>query len=400
MKKYIPREIYYNKIKPFIGSDIIKVLVGQRRVGKSFVLYQIMDEIKKNNPDSDVIYINKELFLFDSIKDYSDLINYIQNNRKNTTLCHIFIDEIQDIISFEKALRSLQAEGGFDIYCTGSNADLLSGEFATYLSGRYIEFRIFSLTYREFLNFHRLTDDTKSFEKFFRFGGLPYLINLQLEEDLVNEYLRSIYNSIILKDVIERYNIRNLRLLKDLTLFLADNIGNRLSAGSISVYLKSQKIKATTKQVLSYLDSLTNAFFIEKIKRADISGKRIFEIGKKYYLEDLGLRHTLVPFKAKHIGSVMENIVCHHLLVCGYSVFTGQLADKEIDFVAERKDERIYIQVAHTIIEDKTYQREFGNLLAIRDNYPKYVITMDEYTGDNEQGIICKSLRTWLLETA
>ena len=398
MRKYIPREIYFNKIKPFIGSDIIKILVGQRRVGKSYIFYQLMDELKKSKPDADIIYINKELFLYDPIKDYKDLIEFIKKTRKNKKLSYLFIDEIQDITDFEKALRSLQAEGGYDIYCTGSNADLLSGEFATYLSGRYIEFRIYSLTYREFLLFHSLSDDTKSFEKYFRFGGLPYLINLQLEEDLVNEYLRSIYNTIILKDVIERHNIRNIRLLKDLTFFLADNIGNRLSAGSISVYQKSQKLKATTKQILSYLESLTNAFFIEKIKRADVSGKRIFEIGEKYYLEDLGLRHTLVPFKGKDIGKVMENIVCHHLLVNGYSVFSGQLADKEIDFIAEKRDERIYIQVAYTINEDKTYLREFGNLLAIKDNYPKYVITMDEYPGANEQGIICKSLRSWLLE--
>jgi hypothetical protein len=377
---------------------LIKVLVGQRRVGKSFILYQIMDEIEKANPDSDIIYINKELFEFDSIKDYTDLVKYIYLKRKSTDRCHIFIDEIQDITGFEKALRSLKAEGGFDIYCTGSNANLLSGEFATYLSGRYVEFRIFSLTYKEFLSFHSLNDDSKSFEKYFRFGGLPYLVNLKLEEDQVNEYLRSIFNTIILKDVVERYNIRNIRLLKDLTVYLADNPGNLLSAGNISVYLKSQKITATTRQILSYLEALLNAFFIEKVKRADVSGKRIFEIGEKYYFEDMGLRNTLVPFKARHIGSVMENIVCHNLLVNGYTVYTGKLAEREIDFIAERRDERIYIQVAFTISEEKTYKREFGNLLSIKDNYPKYVITMDEYTGRNEQGIICKSLRKWLLE--
>ena len=399
MEKYIPREIYYNKIKPFIGTDLIKVLVGQRRVGKSYVLYQIMDEIKKADREAEIIYINKELFIFDSIRDYTDLISYIHKNRKKSRQCHVFIDEIQDIKDFEKALRSIQAEGGYDIYCSGSNADLLSGELATYLGGRYIEFRIFSLTYKEFLTFHKLTDNPKSFEKYFRFGGLPYLKNLPLEENIVNEYLRSIYNTIILKDVIERYSIRNIRLLKDLTLYLADNIANRLSAGGISVYLKSQKIVATTKQVLGYLDSLTNAFFIEKIKRADISGKRIFEIGEKYYLEDLGLRHILIPYKTGHIGAVMENIVCNHLLVCGYSVFSGQLADREIDFIAERGAEKIYIQVAYTIAEEKTYQREFGNLLAIKDNYPKYIITLDPYTGANDQGIICKSISTWLLET-
>lgn len=396
--EYYKRELYIGRIKPFINTQMIKVLTGQRRVGKSFLLFQLMDHIHVLYPSSDLIYINKELFEFDALKDYTDLINYVTQQRKNfNDKCFLFIDEVQDIASFEKALRHFFAEGTFDIYCTGSNANMLSGELATYLSGRYIEFKVYSLTYNEFLQFHKLEDSSDSFTKFYKFGGLPYLVNLPFDELLVSNYLRSIYDTIILKDVVNRYNIRNVRQLQDLTVYLADTIGNLFSANKISEYLKSQRVELPPKTILEYLNYLNNAYFVKRLRPFDIQGKRQFQIGEKYYFEDLGIRHAIRPFKANDIAQVLENIVCHHLLVHGYNLSIGRDGDKEIDFVGEKNGEKIYIQVAYSVMDPKTYEREFGNLLAIKDNYPKMVITMDEIEGNSNEGIKQIPIRKFLL---
>lgn len=396
--EYYKRELYIGRIKPFINTQMIKVLTGQRRVGKSFLLFQLMDHIHVLYPSSDLIYINKELFEFDTLKDYADLINYVIQQRKNfNDKCFLFIDEVQDIASFEKALRHFFAEGTFDIYCTGSNANMLSGELATYLSGRYIEFKVYSLTYNEFLQFHKLEDSSDSFTKFYKFGGLPYLVNLPFDELLVSNYLRSIYDTIILKDVVNRYNIRNVRQLQDLTVYLADTIGNLFSANKISEYLKSQRVELPPKTILEYLNYLNNAYFVKRLRPFDIQGKRQFQIGEKYYFEDLGIRHAIRPFKANDIAQVLENIVCHHLLVHGYNLSIGRDGDKEIDFVGEKNGEKIYIQVAYSVMDPKTYEREFGNLLAIKDNYPKMVITMDEIEGNSNEGIKQIPIRKFLL---
>lgn len=261
IKRYIKRQIYIDKIKPFIDKDVIKVVVGQRRVGKSYLFFQIMDEIKKKKKDASIIYINKELNEFDAIKNYQNLLDYIQKKVKNEKN-YIFIDEIQDIEKFEKALRSLKAKGKYDIYCTGSNANLLSSELATYLSGRYIEVKVFSLSYSEFLQFHKLKNSQESFLKYIKYGGLPYLRNLELNDDIVYHYLKSIYNTIILKDVVNRYNIRNVSFLENLVHYLADNTGSLVSAKKISDFLKSQKINISPNIVLDYLSFLVNAFFI------------------------------------------------------------------------------------------------------------------------------------------
>lgn len=358
-----------------------------------------MDYIRLSYPSSDFIYINKELFEFDGLKDYSDLVNYVTQKRNNLNdKCFLFIDEVQDITNFEKALRHFFAEGGYDIYCTGSNANMLSGELATYLSGRYIEFKVYSLTYNEFLQFHKLEDSSDSFTKFYKFGGLPYLINLPFNELLVSDYLRSIYDTIILKDVVNRYSIRNVRQLQDLTIYLADTIGNLFSANKISEYLKSQRVDLPPKTILEYLTYLNNAYFVKRLRPADIQGKRQFQIGEKYYFEDLGIRHAIRPFRPNDIGQVLENIVCHHLLVNGYNLSVGRDGDREIDFVGEKDGEKIYVQVAYSVMDPKTHEREFGNLLAIKDNYPKMVITMDELEGSSYEGIKQIPIRKFLRE--
>jgi len=377
---------------------MIKVIVGQRRIGKSYLLYQIMDEIRTQRPDAEILYINKELFEFDSLKDYVDLVHYVRANRKKIgQKCYLFIDEIQDIAQYEKALRSFFAENDFDIYCTGSNANMLSGELASTLSGRYIEIKVHGLSYREFLQFHRLEDSDETFAKYYRFGGLPYLIHLSLTETAVSEYLLNIYHTILLKDIVSRYNIRNVRLMEDLASYLADTVGHLFSANGISKYMKSQRIDMLPKTILEYLNYLTNAFLVQRVKPVDLQGKNILRIGEKYYFEDLGIRHAIRPFRADDIGQILENLVFQHLRIDGYTVAVGRNEDKEIDFVAEKAGERIYIQVATTIIEPQVAEREFGNLLKISDNYPKMVVTLDNIEGTTFQGIRQIPIRKFLL---
>lgn len=398
MKKYIQRTHYLKKIMPFVDKDIIKVIIGQRRVGKSYFLYQIMDMIKSRRPESNIIYINKELYEFDQIKNYHDVMDYINAKKSSKFKNYIFIDEVQEIDQFEKALRSFQSEGGYDIYCTGSNAKLLSGDLATYLSGRYIEIKIFSLSYLEFLDFHKLENTQETLLKYIKYGGLPYLINLQLEDNIVYDYLRNVYSTILLKDIVARYQIRNVAFLENLVKYLADNTGNILSAKRISDFLKSQKINISPNIVLNYLSYLTSAFFVFKAPRSEISGRKIFEIGGKYYFEDLGLRHSIIGYQQRDINKVLENLVFTHLAISGYSVTVGKIGNKEVDFVAARGDEKLYVQAAYLIPNDKVWDREFNNLLAIKDNYPKIVVSMDEAIGKQYKGITHLHIQDFLSE--
>lgn len=387
-KEYIKRSTYLDLVKPFIDKDVIKVLIGQRRVGKSYMLFQIMDEIISCHEEPEIIYINKELDDFESIRDYKDLLDYIKTKETSIGRKYIFIDEVQDIEEFEKALRSLQAKGGYDIYCTGSNAKLLSGELATYLSGRYIELKIYSLSFSEFLDFHKLDNNQESLIKFFKYGGLPYLINLKLEEHIVFDYLKNIYAAILFKDVVKRHNVRNINFLENLVRYLADNTGSLVSSKKISDFLKSQRIQISPQLVLDYLSHLESALFIFKAYRADIVGKKIFEIGEKYYFEDLGLRHSIIGYKANDINKIIENAVYQHLKLSGYVVHVGKSGNKEIDFICEKAGKKIYVQVTYLLQDEKTIDREFGNLLEIKDNYPKYVISMDEaMSGSDFKGI-------------
>ncbi|MEF8812153.1 MAG: ATP-binding protein [Bacteroidales bacterium] len=388
-KPYIKRPLYLKRIKPFIDKDIIKIITGQRRVGKSYMLFQIMDELKKIYEDPGIIYINKELHEFDFIRNATDLLQYIEKEQKEKQASFVFIDEVQDISNFERALRSLQAEGNVNLFCTGSNATMLSGELATYLSGRYIEIKIYSLTYKEFLSFHQLEDNNASFIKFIKYGGLPYLIHLELEDYIIYDYLKNIYSAILFKDVIKRHSIRNVNFLENLVKYLADNTGSLISAKKISDFLKSQQINISPQVVMNYLSYLEAAFFIFKVERADLKGKKIFEIGEKYYFEDLGLRHSISGYRPNDINKILENTVYQHLLVSGYSVTVGKLGDKEIDFVCDKAGgDRIYVQVAYQLPDEKAMEREFGNLEQIRDNYPKYVVSMDEaFAGQDYKGI-------------
>ena len=395
--KYIPRQLYFNKIEPFIGSGLIIVLTGQRRVGKSYVLLQVMDEIRKRDSEASIIYINKEDYHFESIKNHIDLMAYLESQQKGTAKHHLFIDEVQDISNFELALRSLLSVDGWDIYITGSNATLLSGELATHLSGRYIQIPVHALSYPEFLQFHEFPESAGSFLQYIRWGGMPHLINLRKDDAVVYEYLRNIHNTIILRDIIARFNIRNVRFLQDLISYLADITGSVLSAKRISDYLKSQQINLTPKLVLEYLVYLESVYLINRVKRMDVDGKKIFEVGDKFFFEDLGMRHAIIPYQQKDIGKVLENLVYHHLVVNGNQVFVGKHGEKEIDFIAIKNEVKTYIQVAYLIADEKTHDKEFGNLLAIPDNCAKIVVSMDETAAGNFKGIEHVSIRSFLM---
>ncbi|HEV2480007.1 MAG TPA: ATP-binding protein [Puia sp.] len=393
------RDSYIEKIKPFIRKGLIKVLAGQRRVGKSYLLFQLIQFIQSQDPQANIIYINKEDLQFDTIRDAAGLNEYILSKSRKEAPNYIFIDEIQDIREFEKALRSLLLDPNNDIYITGSNASLLSGELATYLSGRYIEFKIYSLSYTEFLHFHQLTDSDTSLESYFKFGGLPYLIHLPLTE-LAFEYISSVYNTIVYRDVVSRYNLRNTSFLETLLLFLGDNIGSLFSAKRISDFLKSQHTNMPPNQIQQYCAHLANAFIIHELNRYDLAGRRIFEIGNKFYFENAGIRNVISGYKIADRGKLLENIICNHLLYLGYDVKVGTFHKQEIDFVCERANERLYIQVALKLDDQATIDREFGNLLNIPDNYPKIVVSEGNFQGNTYEGIRHMHVRDFLKLTS
>ena len=392
------RKGYIDRIKPFMQKSVAKVLTGQRRVGKSFLLYQLIEEILAEEPDANIIYINLEDFAFSSLQTAEDLHSYIISHSKEKVKNYIFIDEIQDIPGFEKVIRSLLLNEDNDIYITGSNAKMLSGELATYLSGRYIEFKIYSLSYSEFLEFHGLTESETSYELYSRYGGLPYLLNLPLEDETVNEYLKSVYSTIVFRDVVSRYKLRNTLFLEKLIQFLSENIGNLFSAKNISDYLKSQHTTISVNQIQNYTEYLNNAFLIHRVERYDLIGKRVFEIGEKYYFENMGIRNIVIGYRITDKAKILENLVYNHLLYKGYDIKVGYYGDKEIDFIGEKNGEKLYIQVALKIDSDKTAEREFGNLLKIQDNYPKIVVTEDTFSGNSYKGIRHCPIRQFLME--
>ena len=387
MKAYITREIYKERIEKYIGKEIIKVLIGQRRVGKSYLLFQTIDCIKDQVPDANIIYINLELNEFESITRQKDLYDYIKSKSETGKLNFVLIDEVQVIPEFERALRSLLAEGGYDIYCTGSNAHLLSGEIGTFLGERYIEIPVHALNYNEFIQFHNLTHSSESVEKYLKFGGLPYLIHLEFNDDIVFDYLKNINQSILFRDVVSRFQVRNVDSLARLVRYLANETGNIISARNIVKFLKSQQVNISINAVLNYLDYLKTAMLISSVRRSDIQGKKVFDLGEKFYFNDIGIRNAIAGFSPFDMGKIIENVVYLHLKTIGYSLLIGKQDDREVDFIAERNGEKVYFQVALRIVENQTMKREFGNLLAIKDNFPKYVITMDDYSGASHEGI-------------
>lgn len=396
----IIRQAYIDKIEKYLGKETIIVLVGQRRVGKSYMMKTVRDQ-KASNPDNNIIYIDKEKREFDSIRNYQDLNQYIDEHFVASKHNYILIDEIQDITEFERSIRSFRTEPNTDIIITGSNAKMLSNELSTLIGGRYKEIYIQSLSYEEFLVFHQLPDNDDSLAKYIQYGGLPGLAKIGLEEDDAREYQMDIFHTVLLKDVIMRNQIRNVPFLENLVRFLADNTGKLISANSIAKYMKSQGESITSTVIINYISFLCEAYILHKVNRFDIHGKRIFETNDKFYFEDNGIRNALAGgTREGDIEKVIENIIYQHLICLGYQVYVGQLQAGEIDFVCTKPDgQRIYVQASYIIADMATREREFGNLRAINDNYPKYVISMTPLlTRNDDNGITHLHLRKFLKE--
>lgn len=396
--KTILRPQYLEQIEHYLGKDTIIILTGQRRIGKSFVLRMFRDKIRQDS-DANVIFIDKEKHEFDDIKTYKDLNAYIDGRRDGKKLNYILVDEIQDIEGFEKSVRSYYEEPDIEIVVTGSNSKMLSSDLSTLIGGRYKEIYIQALSYEEFMRFHQLPDTDETLLKYIQFGGLPGLLKMGLDEQDARQYQLDVYHTVLLKDVILRNSIRNVAFLENLVRFLADNTGKIISANSIAKYMKSRGDNITSTVVINYIKYLCDAYMIHRVNRYDIHGKKLFESNDKFYFEDNGIRNALAGGSREgDIEKVTENIIYNHLIRLGYEVTVGQLQAGEIDFVcAKPEGHRVYVQVSYIIVDEATREREFGNLRAIRDNYPKYVISMTPLVDRQDaEGITHLGLRRFL----
>ncbi len=401
----IVREQYMKQIRDFMDKPVVKVITGMRRCGKSALLELTMQElllhgVKKEN----IISINFESLRYERLKDYKSLYRAISKTAAHTKgKLYILLDEIQEVSSWEQAINSFRVDFNCDIYVTGSNAKLLSGEFATLLAGRCIEIQVFPLDFKEYLDFAAGNADeanltqAEQFSNFLRYGGLPGIHQMKWEDSRITQYLTDIYNSVLLKDVITRNKIRDTALLESILHYLMDNIGNIFSAKTISDFLKSQGRKLSTETVYNYLKSLESAFLIHKASRFDIKGKRIMETQEKYYLSDLGIRHAVIGYRSNDIAGMLENVVYLELLRRGYAVHIGKHDVTEVDFVADKADDRLYVQVCYVLTDENT-EREFAPLKAIADNYQKIVLSTDTLLSFNLDGIRQKNIIAFLLE--
>lgn len=396
----LERKNYAQRVDAWLGKGQIIVLIGQRRVGKSFIMKDFVARHNKET-DANVIYIDKEQKDFDFIKDYTLLNDYIDAHFIAHKHNYILIDEVQDIAGWEHSVRSYRTEENTDVVITGSNSKMLSSELSTLLRGRFQEIHVLPLSYAEFLEFHNLTDSDDAFMLYMNYGGLPGLRNVGLEnEELVQEYLSGVLNTVVLKDVIERHTIRNVAFLNNLLSFIADTVGKLNSASSISKYMKSQQIDISTNIILSYMSYFNEALLTHSVSRYDIHGKKLLESTGKCYFGDVGLRNFIVGGeREKDVEKVLENIVYLHLLRLGYTVKVGQLRAGEIDFVCTRHRRKVYVQVAYLIASEETRQREFGNLRLIPDDYPKYVISATPLLRHSDfNGITHLHIREFLME--
>ena len=396
----LERKNYAQKVDAWLGKGQIIVLIGQRRVGKSFIMKDFVAR-HSTETDANIIYIDKEQKDFDFIKNYTQLNDYIDAHFIADKHNYILIDEVQDIAGWEHSVRSYRTVDNTDVVITGSNSKMLSSELSTLLRGRFQEIHVLPLSYAEFLEFHNLTDSDNAFMLYLNYGGLPGLRNVGLEnEELVQEYLSGVLNTVVLKDVIERHTIRNVTFLNNLLSFIADTVGKLNSASSISKYMKSQQIDISTNVILSYMTYFNEALLTHSVSRYDIHGKKLLETTGKSYFGDVGLRNFIVGGERENdVEKVLENIVYLHLLRLGYSVKVGQLRAGEIDFVCTKHRRKIYVQVAYLIANEETRQREFGNLRLIHDNYPKYVISATPLLRRSDSdGITHLHIREFLLE--
>lgn len=392
------RPFYYSKVEKFLGTGVLLVLTGQRRVGKSYVMREVVQR-KRQDSDSCVIYIDKEKTDFDFIQNYKDLVAYIDERRESGKHTFILIDEVQEIEEFERGLRNYYDNPDIDIIVTGSNSDTLSSDLATLLSGRYVEIFVQGLSYEEFLIFHNLEDSDDTLRRYINFGGLPGLRPIGLDDpEVVRQYLQGVYNTILVKDIVRRKKVRNVSFLENLIKYVGDNIGKPLSATNIQNYMTSNKNEVSKNLILNYLKAMSEAFLVHNVTRFNLHGKKLLENNDKYYFGDVGLRNFIVGGRrANDIEKIVENLVYQHLIRLGYKVTVGQMYATEIDFVGTKGDDTIYVQAAYLISEESTFEREFGNLQKINDNYPKYVISMTPFMDSSKyEGIIHIPLANFL----
>ena len=380
----IDRPEYIEKITSLINRGMMLILVGQRRVGKSKILELFRNWLGSARPEANVVYINKEYQAFRDIATARQLYDYAVGRLPEGEENYLLIDEVQDIENYESALRSLHAEDRCQVIATGSNAYILSGELGTYLSGRYIEIKVYALSYCEFLRFHDLEDCEESLMNYLLMGGLPGLRAFKPEEQsLINDYLEGVYNTVLVKDIVRRGQVRNVTQLENIVRFVADNIGKPISITNISRYMASKSDRISSETVSNYLKYLRDAFLAIPVERFDIHGKMLLESNGKFYFSDHGIRNHLCSYDMRgSIEKIMENVVWNHLRRQGFKISVGFLRAGEIDFVASKTDRRIYIQVAYLLASEETIKREFGNLAAIKDNYSKYVVTLDPVGGN------------------
>ena len=385
----VSRPNYYSKVEKLLGKGILIVLTGQRRVGKSYVMKEIVQ--RKQQGDACVVYIDKEKTAFDFIQTYKDLVAYVDEHRERGKHTYILIDEVQEIEEFERGLRNYYDSPDIDIIVTGSNSDTLSSDLATLLSGRYVEIFVQGLSYGEFLVFHNLEDNDDALRKYINYGGLPGLRPMGLDDpEVVRQYLQGVYNTILVKDIVRRKKVRNVPFLENLIKYVGDNIGKPLSATNIQNYMTSNKNDVSKNLILKYLKATTEAFLVHNVARYNLHGKKLLESNDKYYFGDVGLRNYVTGGRrANDIEKLVENLVYQHLVRLGYKVAVGQMYASEIDFVATKGDDTIYVQASYLISEETTFEREFGNLQKINDNYPKYVVSMTPFMDSSKyEGII------------
>ena len=402
----IKRELYLKKIRNFIDKPVIKVITGMRRSGKSMILKLISQELlEKGILSQNIIYINFESLMFSDLTEFKTLYNYIIEKSKTLTgKVYILLDEIQEVEHWEKAVNSFMVDLDCDIYITGSNANLLSSELATYIAGRYVEIKVYPLSFREYIDFAKIQNpqnilsNEEYFEQYLQFGGLPGIHNFSYDKSNIYQYLSDIYSSILLKDVVAKNNIRDVELLERIILYIFDNIGNTFSAKNVSDFLKSQGRKLSRETVYNYLKALESAYIISSVQRYDVKGKALLETMEKFYLTDLGFRHAKLGYRPNDIAGYLENIIYLELIRRKYTVNIGKLGTKEIDFIGTLENEKLYIQVTYLLASPETVEREFSPLKKIGDNYPKYVLSMDNLGEYNIDGIVRKRIIDFLLE--
>lgn len=398
----INREKYMNKLLTYKDTEFIKVITGIRRCGKSSLLKLFMNKLKEENSKANVIYMNFESFEFDKIIDYKDMYNEIEKQIKGEGKNYILLDEVQRVTNWEKCVNALTVDFNCDIYITGSNAYLLSSELSTYLSGRYIEIKMLPLSFKEFLKFSNFKSNVSIDEKFnqyMKYGGMPGIIKLSNDYDLFDDAIKGIYNTVFMKDVIEKNKLTDASLLEKVLKFLMSNTGSLISSKKIADFLTSQGTKVTHNTILNYLEMLENAYIIYKAPRYDIKGKELLKTLGKYYIVDIGIRNSILGFRNSDYGHIIENIVFFELLNRGYTVTVGKNDSLEVDFIATTSKEKKYYQVTLSLLEENVRNREFAPLRNINDNYEKTILTLDRvYNETSEDGIKCRNIIDFLLE--